>query len=204
MACLKPQIFENQFILWNELIFFVILKQLACSNPIFLKLIQSMKWVELLQSFIDQIDCLKNWLFGKLFQSRNGIEILIVFRKVNQYFRKLIQSLKWTENTKNVCEPIQYIKKIDLKTSNFSQTDSVVQMNWWTSKLRSSNSLLEKLKFSQTDSNYKKNWYTSKLESSNSSLTNPVYEMNKKTNNLRELIQYIKKNLIFLSFLKLE
>ena len=53
-------------------------------------------------------------------------------------------------------------------------------MNWWTSNLRSSNSLLEKLKFSQTDSNYKKNWYTSKIESSNSSLTNPVYEMNKK------------------------
>ena len=53
-------------------------------------------------------------------------------------------------------------------------------MNWWTSNLRSSNSLLEKLKFSQTDSNYKKNWYTSKIESSNSSLTNSVYEMNKK------------------------
>ena len=36
--------------------------------------IQSRKWSQVAENFIDQIACLKNWLFGKLFQSRKWIE----------------------------------------------------------------------------------------------------------------------------------
>ena len=43
------------------------------------------------------------------------------------------------------------------KTSIFSQTDPVDEMNWLTSKLHSSISLLLKLSFLQIDSNYEMN-----------------------------------------------
>ena len=115
-----------------------------------------------------------------------------------QSSNSLLENLKFSQTDSNY-EMNWSTSKLQSSNSlldklKFSQTDSNYEKKWLTSKLQSSISLLEKLKFSQTDSNYKKNWYTSKLESSNSSLTNPVYGMNKKkTNNLRELIQYIKK-----------
>ena len=43
------------------------------------------------------------------------------------------------------------------KTSIVSQTDSVDEMNWLTSKLHSSISLILKLSFLQIDSNYEMN-----------------------------------------------
>ena len=45
-----------------------------------------------------------------------------------------------------------------LKNSTILQTDSVVEMNWLTSKLQSWNSLLEKLIFSKTYPVYEMNW----------------------------------------------
>ena len=78
-------------------------------------------------------------------------------------------------NQFRLCSKLKNRKKIftaetaGLKASTFSQTDPV-ERNWLTSKLQSSNSLLEVSKILQTDPVYELNWNSSKFQISKSLL----------------------------------
>ena len=106
----------------------------------------------------------------------------------NSKFCKLIQTMKWigqiqrlsSLHVKKIGNQFRIWSKLEKQTkaftaklacskaSNLSQTDPVYEMKWLSSKVQSSNSLLEILKFLQTDPIYELNWSTSKFQSSNS------------------------------------
>ena len=137
---------------------------------------QYLKRIEFFQLSKAQNVCLKNGLFGEPFQSRKWNEIVHNFRARISYFEKInffanrftileifSQFFKaWVACMKKNREPISSMKQQEkkmkistadlacLKASTISQTDSVDEMNWFTSKLYCSISLLENSFFSQT------------------------------------------------------
>ena len=138
----------NRCSMWNELKYFKFpkLKKLAEKTQSFLEPIHSRKWIEIVYKFLARIACLKiskclwadwvykkNWMFS-IFWSLSSLQE----KKSGKQFCLWSNLEKWKIFTAG---------NAWLKTSIFSQTDSVDEMNWKTSKLHSSISLLKKLKF---------------------------------------------------------
>ena len=156
-------------------------------------MIQSTNNIELFQHFWSSrslfqiLNLFRNW-----FRLWNHLECFIDWNSCRKKhnFCKPIKTMKWivelqsmsSLHEKNIgnqfrlCSNLKNKKKFFtaeaacLKASTFSQTEPVDGMNWFTSKLQSSNSLLEVSKFLQTDPVYELNWNSSKFQISKSSI----------------------------------
>ena len=110
----------------------------------FVELFQSRKWIEIVHNFRARNACLEKL---KFFANRFSIK--------KKWFSQLFKA--WVACIKKKREPISSREHLEkemknfraelacLKASTFSQTDSVDEKNWFTSKLQCSISLLEKL-----------------------------------------------------------
>ena len=153
--------------IWKELNSFNFpkLKMLAWKTQSTLKLIQSRKRSKLFESFIDQKACLKNWLFGELFQSRKWIEIVHNFKARNYCLAKL----KFFANRFSIKENwlSQFFKAWVACMKKEAGTNFVYGTKWKKKLMeifRAEIACLKASTFSQTDSNYETNWSTPKVE----------------------------------------
>ena len=147
----KHKIFAKWFSLWNELVNFKPSEEIAWKFQNFRKLILSLKWIEILQSFINQIACSKNQTVCDFNQSINTCELYQISRSSHSLFQNLIlrKLILSSKRFGTILRSNSLQKKV-----KFVRTGSFFWYIWKFSTFYSSITLLKKLKLSQIGSIY--------------------------------------------------